>query len=109
MLEGLICCSIFNILKSCHVRVLHSHTQGSEQIFTVFRFLPIDRCCTIRLLHKGGWSQMVKRMPLQLPRDIKIFIFMYVRVTNNNNNENTINEWPVLGLQHFNNNNKENY
>jgi hypothetical protein len=55
---------------------------------------------------------MVKRMPLQLPRDIKIFIFMYVRVTNNTNNENTINEWPVLGLQHFNNNNnnnKENY
>jgi hypothetical protein len=51
---------------------------------------------------------MVKRMPIQLPRDIKIFIFMYVRVTNNNNNENTINEWLVLGQQHF-NNNKENY
>ena len=50
---------------------------------------------------------MVKRMSLQLPRDNKIFTFMYVRVTNNNNNENTINEWPVLGLQHFNNNNKE--
>jgi hypothetical protein len=32
---------------------------------------------------------------------------MYVRVTNNNKNKNTINEWPVLGLQHLNNNNKE--
>jgi hypothetical protein len=50
---------------------------------------------------------MVKRMSLQLPRDNKIFTFMYVRVTNNIKNKNTINEWPVLGLQHFNNNNKE--
>jgi hypothetical protein len=44
MLNCLICCSSFNLLKSGHIRVLHSHTQGSEQIFTIFRFLPIDRC-----------------------------------------------------------------